>query len=101
MDANLLLFKTVIAGDSWGELAVPVIQKHPATAIIFVGSQLTLVFGVVNLIVAVATWLHEGRAVFLNVPIRVFGCVSDCMGTHAPLGRKFFFLTVLKKHLSP
>lgn len=53
MDANLLLFKTVIAGDSWGELAVPVIQKHPATAIIFVGSQLTLVFGVVNLIVAV------------------------------------------------
>ena len=26
MDANLLLFKTVIAGDSWGEIAVPVIQ---------------------------------------------------------------------------
>ena len=26
MDANLLLFKTVIAGDSWGEVAVPVIQ---------------------------------------------------------------------------
>ena len=27
MDANLLLFKTVIAGDSWGEVAVPVIQE--------------------------------------------------------------------------
>ncbi|CAE7239332.1 CPK1 [Symbiodinium pilosum] len=53
MDANLLLFKTVIAGDSWGEVAVPVIQAHPATAFIFVGSQLTLVFGVLNLIVAV------------------------------------------------
>eukprot|EP00435_Cladocopium_sp_Y103_P032142 s1667_g8.t1 len=53
MDANLLLFKTVIAGDGWGEIAVPVIQEHPATAIIFVGSLLTLVFGVVNLIVAV------------------------------------------------
>ena len=26
MYANLLLFKTVIAGDSWGEIAVPVIQ---------------------------------------------------------------------------
>ena len=25
MDANLLLFKTVIAGDSWGEIAVPVL----------------------------------------------------------------------------
>lgn len=53
MDANLLLFKTVIAGDSWGLIAVPVIEKHPATAIIFVGSLLTLVFGVLNLIVAV------------------------------------------------
>lgn len=53
MNANLLLFKTVIAGDSWGEIAVPVIEEHPATAIIFVGSLLTLIFGVVNLIVAV------------------------------------------------
>lgn len=53
MDANLLLFKTVIAGDGWGEIAVQVIQEHPGTAIIFVGSLLTLVFGVVNLIVAV------------------------------------------------
>lgn len=25
--ANLLLFKTVIAGDSWGRIAVPVIQS--------------------------------------------------------------------------
>ncbi|CAE7540460.1 CPK1, partial [Symbiodinium necroappetens] len=53
MYANLLLFKTVIAGDSWGEIAVPVIQEHPATAVIFIGSSLTLVFGVLNLIVAV------------------------------------------------
>jgi len=53
MDANLLLFKTVIAGDSWGEIAVPVIQEHPETAVIFVGSLLTLVFGVLNIIVAV------------------------------------------------
>jgi len=53
MDANLLLFKTVIAGDSWGLIAVPVIEEHPATAFIFIGSQVTLVFGVLNLIVAV------------------------------------------------
>ncbi|CAJ1415553.1 unnamed protein product [Effrenium voratum] len=53
MHANLLLFKTVIAGDSWGLIAVPVIETHPATAVIFVGSLLTLVFGVLNLIVAV------------------------------------------------
>ena len=30
MDANLLLFKTVIAGDSWGEVAVPVIEERLA-----------------------------------------------------------------------
>ncbi|CAE7344048.1 SCN1A [Symbiodinium natans] len=53
MNANVLLFKTVIAGDSWGLIAVPVIQEYPATAIIFMGSLLTLVFGVLNLIVAV------------------------------------------------
>ena len=53
MGANLLLFKTVIAGDSWGEIAVPVIEEYPATALIFMGSLLTLVFGVLNLIVAV------------------------------------------------
>ncbi|CAJ1365681.1 unnamed protein product [Effrenium voratum] len=53
MDANLLLFQTVVAGDSWGKVAVPVIRSSPATAVIFVGSQLTLVFGVLNLIVAV------------------------------------------------
>jgi len=53
MNANLLLFKTVVAGDSWGLIAIPVIQDHPATAIIFVGSLLTLVFGVLQLMVAV------------------------------------------------
>ena len=95
MRANLLLFKTVIAGDSWGEVAVPVIkagkwhvildfysvydighvhfvhmtyslmyilyrlytidllEAYPGTAVIFVGSLLSLVFGVLNLIVAV------------------------------------------------
>ena len=38
MNANLLLFKTVIAGDSWGLIAVPVIEHYPATALLFMGS---------------------------------------------------------------
>ena len=50
MHANLLLFKTVIAGDSWGELAVPVILAAPETSIILIGAFLTIVFGVLNLI---------------------------------------------------
>ncbi|CAK9000027.1 unnamed protein product, partial [Durusdinium trenchii] len=52
MAANLLLFKTVIAGDSWGHIAVPVIEHSPATAIIFCGSLMTTVFGVLNLLIA-------------------------------------------------
>jgi len=53
MNANLLLFKTVVAGDSWGQIAVPVIQENPGTLVIFIGSLVTLVFGVLNVIVAV------------------------------------------------
>jgi len=51
--ANLTLFQTIIAGDSWGQVAVPVIEAHPWTAIFFAGSLMTLIFGVLNLIVAV------------------------------------------------
>lgn len=52
--------RTVIAGDSWGEIAVPVIEAHPSTALIFVGAYLTIVFGVLNLIVAVVVpWEND------------------------------------------
>ena len=47
-EANLLLFKTVVAGDSWGQIAVPVIQENPGTLVIFIGSLVTLAFGVLN-----------------------------------------------------
>eukprot|EP00931_Biecheleriopsis_adriatica_P017919 TRINITY_DN12698_c0_g1_i1.p1 TRINITY_DN12698_c0_g1~~TRINITY_DN12698_c0_g1_i1.p1 ORF type:complete len:621 (-),score=137.48 TRINITY_DN12698_c0_g1_i1:15-1877(-) len=53
MRANLLLFQTIVAGDSWGLVAIPIIERYPLAAIIFCGAQLTLVFGVLNLIVAV------------------------------------------------
>lgn len=52
MRANLTLFKTIIAGDSWGVIAEPMITAYPLTAIVFMGSQLTIVFGVLNLVVA-------------------------------------------------
>eukprot|EP00445_Apocalathium_hangoei_P042511 CAMPEP_0203973646 /NCGR_PEP_ID=MMETSP0359-20131031/99696_1 /ASSEMBLY_ACC=CAM_ASM_000338 /TAXON_ID=268821 /ORGANISM="Scrippsiella Hangoei, Strain SHTV-5" /LENGTH=870 /DNA_ID=CAMNT_0050911807 /DNA_START=64 /DNA_END=2678 /DNA_ORIENTATION=- len=51
--ADITLFQTVVAGDSWGYMAIPVIEKNPPTAIIFIGALMTLVFGVLNLIVAV------------------------------------------------
>eukprot|EP00928_Gymnodinium_smaydae_P032969 TRINITY_DN23744_c0_g5_i2.p1 TRINITY_DN23744_c0_g5~~TRINITY_DN23744_c0_g5_i2.p1 ORF type:complete len:566 (+),score=76.50 TRINITY_DN23744_c0_g5_i2:88-1785(+) len=53
MTANLTLFQIVMVGDAWGEIAIPMIERYPASAIIFVGSVLTLLFGVVNLILAV------------------------------------------------
>lgn len=53
MRANLTLFKTIVAGDSWGQLAEPIVVKHPWTAVIFVGSLVSLVLGVLNLVVAV------------------------------------------------
>ena len=59
MHANLLLFKTVIAGDGWGELAVPVILSAPETSVVFIGAFLTIVFGVLNLI---ASWPVIPRA---------------------------------------
>lgn len=35
MNANLLLFKTVVAIDSWGRVAVPLIERNPLAAFIF------------------------------------------------------------------
>lgn len=51
--ANLTLFQTVVAGDSWGMIAIPCIEAEAWTAVIFVGSQMSLVFGVLSIIVAV------------------------------------------------
>lgn len=53
MMANLTLFRTIVAGDGWGTLAVPVIREYPASGIIFIGACLTIVYGVLNLVVAV------------------------------------------------
>ncbi|CAK0865801.1 unnamed protein product, partial [Prorocentrum cordatum] len=51
--ANITFFQTIVAGDSWGLMAIPVIEAHPWSLFIFTGALLTLVFGVLNVIVAV------------------------------------------------
>lgn len=53
MRANLTLFKTVVAGDSWGTVAVPVIEARPWTMIVFAGSEMSLLYGLLQLVVAV------------------------------------------------
>merc|ERR1719197_293668 len=53
MSANLTFFQTIIAGDSWGRVAIPVVEEYPLAAIIFIGSLFSVVVGIMNLIVAV------------------------------------------------
>lgn len=52
MVSNLTLFQTIMASDEFGIIAVPVIKRYPATAIIFMGSFITISYGVLNLVVA-------------------------------------------------
>lgn len=52
MHANLSFFQ-IISGDGWSTLSRPIIEKHPITALVFVGSIFIMVFGVLNLITAV------------------------------------------------
>eukprot|EP00930_Biecheleria_cincta_P044800 TRINITY_DN30853_c0_g1_i1.p1 TRINITY_DN30853_c0_g1~~TRINITY_DN30853_c0_g1_i1.p1 ORF type:complete len:630 (+),score=102.61 TRINITY_DN30853_c0_g1_i1:122-2011(+) len=53
MNANLYTFQTVIAGDSWGALAVPLVKQDGWAIIILVGTHITIAFAVLNMIVAV------------------------------------------------
>ncbi|CAK9023617.1 unnamed protein product [Durusdinium trenchii] len=53
MQSNLTFLKTMLAGDSWGEVAVPVMRKQPLTIIVFAGALVFIVYGILNLIVAV------------------------------------------------
>mmetsp|Transcript_7876 Transcript_7876/g.18829 ORF Transcript_7876/g.18829 Transcript_7876/m.18829 type:complete len:672 (+) Transcript_7876:71-2086(+) len=49
----LMFFQTLMAGDSWGDCAVPMIQDQPWAIIIFGGSLLTVQLGFANLVLAV------------------------------------------------
>eukprot|EP00929_Paragymnodinium_shiwhaense_P007103 TRINITY_DN111052_c0_g1_i1.p1 TRINITY_DN111052_c0_g1~~TRINITY_DN111052_c0_g1_i1.p1 ORF type:complete len:351 (-),score=33.87 TRINITY_DN111052_c0_g1_i1:534-1586(-) len=50
---NLMFFKTILAGDSWGQLAVPLIRTSNAASIILVGAWAVLALGLMNTIAAV------------------------------------------------
>eukprot|EP00930_Biecheleria_cincta_P046291 TRINITY_DN31924_c0_g1_i1.p1 TRINITY_DN31924_c0_g1~~TRINITY_DN31924_c0_g1_i1.p1 ORF type:complete len:370 (-),score=63.57 TRINITY_DN31924_c0_g1_i1:112-1221(-) len=52
-DAMLLLFQTLVAGDSWGRCSIDIIKAAPLTALIFAGSLIMIQIGITNLILAV------------------------------------------------
>lgn len=51
--SNLTFFQSLIAGDSWGLVTIPVIERKPSTALYFVGVHLTVSIGLMNLLLAV------------------------------------------------
>eukprot|EP00929_Paragymnodinium_shiwhaense_P117453 TRINITY_DN8805_c0_g1_i1.p1 TRINITY_DN8805_c0_g1~~TRINITY_DN8805_c0_g1_i1.p1 ORF type:complete len:727 (+),score=117.94 TRINITY_DN8805_c0_g1_i1:67-2247(+) len=53
MAANLTFVQTILAGDSWGKLALPICEASPMTAFVFCGALLTLTYGIMQLITAV------------------------------------------------
>eukprot|EP00929_Paragymnodinium_shiwhaense_P085457 TRINITY_DN4585_c0_g1_i1.p1 TRINITY_DN4585_c0_g1~~TRINITY_DN4585_c0_g1_i1.p1 ORF type:complete len:776 (+),score=146.06 TRINITY_DN4585_c0_g1_i1:90-2417(+) len=50
--AFLTFFQTIVAGDSWGSCALPVITKYPGTFFIFALAYVTLQLGFTNLILS-------------------------------------------------
>mmetsp|Transcript_27478 Transcript_27478/g.63530 ORF Transcript_27478/g.63530 Transcript_27478/m.63530 type:complete len:638 (+) Transcript_27478:44-1957(+) len=52
-DANLTFMQTIIAGDSWGLLSVPIIEEAPWTSIILVTAYISINLGVLNLVLTV------------------------------------------------
>lgn len=51
--ALVQLFQTLVAGDSWGTCAVPIVTESPLTFIIFAGALVTVQLGFTNLILSV------------------------------------------------
>eukprot|EP00931_Biecheleriopsis_adriatica_P010038 TRINITY_DN111132_c0_g1_i1.p1 TRINITY_DN111132_c0_g1~~TRINITY_DN111132_c0_g1_i1.p1 ORF type:complete len:393 (-),score=105.12 TRINITY_DN111132_c0_g1_i1:40-1143(-) len=52
MVSNLTLFQTVMTNDEFGKIAIPCIKAYPLTVVIFVGSYITVGYGILNLVVA-------------------------------------------------
>lgn len=51
--SNITLFQSLIAGDSWGHVVIPIIEHRPSTAIFFLTLLFTVHVGLMNLLLAV------------------------------------------------
>lgn len=49
----LTLFQTLVAGDSWGQVALPIIEHYPPAGIFFLCALVTVSLAIMNLILAV------------------------------------------------
>jgi len=53
MASTLTLFQQIVAGDSWGEISIPVIEENPAFGLLLPFTQLAVGVGAMNLVLAV------------------------------------------------
>eukprot|EP00929_Paragymnodinium_shiwhaense_P020925 TRINITY_DN13790_c0_g1_i2.p1 TRINITY_DN13790_c0_g1~~TRINITY_DN13790_c0_g1_i2.p1 ORF type:complete len:603 (+),score=118.26 TRINITY_DN13790_c0_g1_i2:169-1977(+) len=53
MLANLTFFKTIIAGDSWGQLACPLLKTSASAGCVLIGAWMVISLGLLNTIAAV------------------------------------------------
>eukprot|EP00927_Polykrikos_kofoidii_P022926 TRINITY_DN21265_c0_g2_i1.p1 TRINITY_DN21265_c0_g2~~TRINITY_DN21265_c0_g2_i1.p1 ORF type:complete len:681 (-),score=107.41 TRINITY_DN21265_c0_g2_i1:247-2238(-) len=53
MSSNLTFFTSILAGDSWGQVAVPIMEREWWTAFIIVTAFLVVELGLLNVVVAV------------------------------------------------
>merc|ERR1719491_162330 len=52
-DSVVTLFQQIVAGDSWGLISIPVMEKEPLTAVVMIAILISVSLGVMNLILAV------------------------------------------------
>eukprot|EP00971_Amphidinium_carterae_P015120 298670-Amphidinium_carterae.1 len=43
--ATLIFFQTMVAGDSWGHCTISIINKHPATFLVFASALISVQLG--------------------------------------------------------
>eukprot|EP00929_Paragymnodinium_shiwhaense_P073242 TRINITY_DN37271_c0_g2_i1.p1 TRINITY_DN37271_c0_g2~~TRINITY_DN37271_c0_g2_i1.p1 ORF type:complete len:726 (+),score=149.64 TRINITY_DN37271_c0_g2_i1:118-2178(+) len=53
MNSNLTLLTTIVAGDSWGRLAIPIAYADTGAAVVIVGALVVINLGLLNTIAAV------------------------------------------------
>jgi len=51
--ASVTIFQQIVAGDSWGAISIPLVERAPGTAILLFAIMLTISVGLMNLILAV------------------------------------------------
>jgi len=52
MESNLTFLQTLVAGDSWGQVSIPIMEMYPWTIVWFSAMLVSITLGVMNLILA-------------------------------------------------